>query len=262
MSNKKPTKPTVTDEQVIEREFGYATILPPTRSFEVGEMVELGNIERSEIIGKFKDGSIYKLRTTHTKRDGVAINETFALWFEISKFGTREKNNSQPNLAAPDTLHYRTLNSQVSSLLSRISHFGVEFCPSYQRGYAWTPEQKQALITTLLERGSIGTFSFNRRSYGTKGPLYEIVDGKQRLTALNEFFQDQFSIKGKYFSELTTSDQSLIENAPALIYDLEEASEKDILILFLRVNRAGTPVDQEHINKVQARLNELLNAPV
>ena len=36
---------------------------------------------------------------------------------------------------------------------------------------------------------------------------YDVLDGKQRLTTLIEYFTDSFKYKGKYFSELSFLDQ-------------------------------------------------------
>ena len=56
---------------------------------------------------------------------------------------------------------------------------------------------------------------------------------------------------------LADTDRHLIGNSPVTIYDIENAKEEDLLVLFLRVNRQGVLVDKSHIESVAARLAEI-----
>ena len=137
-----------------------------------------------------------------------------------------------------------------------MSDLCVYFNPSYQRDLVWTPQQKEALIETIFDHGAIGCFAFAYHD-SLDLPLYEIVDGKQRLSTLVEFSQDQFPVRGRYYSELSMHDMGIFNRAPVTVFQLENASLRDILVLFLRINRCGTPVDNKHIAKVRALLTSL-----
>lgn len=233
-------------------------VCPPKRMFEVGEPVEYGNNVNSVITGIIRGGLYYDVAVVQERRDGVSRFQSVVPWHHLYKIGHRDAVEREPSVALPDDLRFRCLSSTVGGLLNRIESGGVDFDPPYQRGHVWWRDEKERLIETIFNRGSIGTFAFNQRDFSFDGPIYEIVDGKQRLTTLNEFSQDVFPYKGKYFSQLNRQDRSLFDNTSAQTYDLENAGEIEVMKLFLRVNRAGTPVDEKHIDFVRGRLQELL----
>ena len=235
----------------------YARILPPLRSFEVGDGVEFGHRLGCTVTRKTEDGLYYEASGIDTNRNGQTPFLYSAPWYCFVPAGTAETRKQSPRMAVNDDLRYRTLSLSVGGLLSRVESAGVDFDPPYQRGHVWELPAKLRLLDTIFDRGTIGTFAFCMRDYGFKGPLYEVVDGKQRLTALVEFAQDQFRFRGLLYSEMHCSDRSLFDNCPTTVYDLEEGGEKDVLRLFLRINREGTPVDEKHIEMVRARLEEI-----
>lgn len=234
-------------------EYKDATIFAPTYFFEIGESVNYGNHKHATIQDKSSDSKIYQVQVEVSERDKTPYMRSDVLpWYSIFKVAKRES-----ALTSQLDLRYRTLSSQVSGMLSRCESAGVDFNPSYQRGLVWTPEQKVALISTIFNKGSIGSLSFNQRDYSTAGPIYEVVDGKQRLTTLLEFSQNQFPFKGKLFCELSPKDRYHFENHNIMVYDLERGTEREILQLFLLVNRRGTPVDVKHIEMVEKKLSDL-----
>jgi hypothetical protein len=61
--------------------------------------------------------------------------------------------------------------------------------PSWQRkSDAWSPAKKQNLIRSLLLRIPLPSIIIHERNDGTR----EVVDGRQRISALSEFFSNQF----------------------------------------------------------------------
>lgn len=69
-------------------------------------------------------------------------------------------------------------------------------------------ENKISLEQISTPTKFFSVFVFVQRDYGYKGKLYEIIDGKQRLTALLEFNEDRFQYNGYYFSELSNADKN------------------------------------------------------
>jgi len=61
-------------------------------------------------------------------------------------------------------------------------------------------EDEQKLIESVFNRVDIGKFVFIHLGYHSD-IMYEILDGKQRLTALYRFYTDQFTYNGYYYSE-------------------------------------------------------------
>jgi len=68
----------------------------------------------------------------------------------------------------------------------------------YQRKLVWTTREKQMLIDSILHEYPIPLILF-AETQTAQGPLYEILDGMQRLNAIFGFIENEFSIDGKYF---------------------------------------------------------------
>lgn len=82
--------------------------------------------------------------------------------------------------------------------------------------------------------------------------MYEVLDGKQRLSALQEFFEDRITYKGKYFSQLTQRDQNHFGNySISLAESQNELTEKQKLEYFIQLNTTGRVMDKQHLKKVE-----------
>jgi len=223
--------------------------IPANRRFKVGDAVRIGALDNAVVEEVLEGGRIYVIRHGVRKADAQEI--TAFPWMSVKPIA-HQKTGFTDNYNLRDSYS----NTIMDGLLGKVYHFGVDFNPEYQRGLVWTPEQKAALIQTVFDKGSIGTFAFNRRPY-SENPLYEIIDGKQRLSTLCEYYEDRWPFKGYCYSELSEYDTTTFKMASVLEVTLEDADEETKLRLFLRINRAGTPVDVEHILKVQAMLGRL-----
>jgi len=223
--------------------------IPANRRFAVGDAVRVGALTNAVIQEVLEGGRIY-LVSHGARQDGGFV--TAFPWLNVKPLNSSKATDFSDNF----DLRANYSNTSLDGLLGKAYHFGVDFNPSYQRGLVWTQTQKEALIRTIFDVGSIGTFAFNRKPY-CEGKLYEIIDGKQRLSTLCEYYEDRWPYNGAYYSELSGQDTSTFRNTSVLEVTLEEADEETKLRLFLRINRAGTPVDVEHIGKVQAMLDAL-----
>lgn len=81
------------------------------------------------------------------------------------------------------------------------------FLPTWQRGLVWSQDQKVKLIESLWLGLNIGTFTFNRsKKFG--GPLDNIlIDGQQRMWALQCYLSDEYPVFGYRWSETTEVDK-------------------------------------------------------
>jgi hypothetical protein len=141
-------------------------------------------------------------------------------------------------------------NGSVSSLMSRYLR-GLEDNPDYQRGYVWTMQDKARLLESLFMGREIGRFAFVTHKYPK---LDEVLDGKQRLNCLFEFYTSQISYQGIYWHQLSPRDRDRIESRSIQWVDLpgERYKKSDLLRIFLEVNAAGVPQTPEHLAKVEA----------
>lgn len=134
----------------------------------------------------------------------------------------------------------------------------------YQRDFVWTLENKQLLIDSIYNSIDIGKIVVRKRGYkwverrvkeGKEACFKDIVDGKQRLNAILEFIQDEFTdSKGFYFSDLSDKAKNSFFNFSSIGYGEigEEATDQDVLDVFLGVNFTGVPMSKEHIEYVQS----------
>lgn len=226
----------------------------PTRYFTVGEKVTVGHHQNAEILSVIDDCTYTVKCYGVTKKYGedVAYEQISDFnWHDIFKLTLYESNLLQPEL-------FRTeyQNRCIDGLLSMViaDYAGVDFNPDYQRGLVWSLEDKQLLIDSIFNHRSIGTFVLAKHKSTEK--LYEIIDGKQRLTTLIEFYEDRFSYKGYYFSQLSMKDKSHFEtNTQVSVGIIKNPSRQQKLQAFLAVNSRGVKVSDDVIAKVKLELD-------
>jgi uncharacterized protein with ParB-like and HNH nuclease domain len=149
-------------------------------------------------------------------------------------------------------------NSGIDSLINMVyGSTGVDFDVDYQREHVWGMDEKVALIDSIFKNIDIGKFVFVRRSWNTLGKLYEVLDGKQRLTAIIEFYEDRFPYKGYYFSQLSNKDKWAFKNHGVGYGYLENPDKRSIYDAFIKLNTCGKPMNPTHIEKVKKMMNEL-----
>jgi uncharacterized protein with ParB-like and HNH nuclease domain len=85
--------------------------------------------------------------------------------------------------------------------------------------------------------------------------LYDIIDGKQRLNAIQEFVNDIITDSyGNYFSDLSDQAQDEFYDYMGLSFYMlpTDATDDEILHEFLSVNFTGVQMSKEHIEYVKS----------
>lgn len=230
----------------------------PTRYFNVGERVHLGAHEEVYVREIGENLLYYVLEAIGVRR--VARSEGsneyhVAAWMEIYPYDK----SADTKFAREEKYRIRLLNSGVDSLLNMVygSYAGVDFDAEYQREHVWTLEDKIALIDSIFNNIDIGKFVFVQLHESTLGKYYQVIDGKQRLTALCEFYEDRFQYKGYYFSQLSFHDRYKFLNHPIAYGFLENPDKRGIYETFIKMNTCGKPMDHKHIDKVKKMLEGL-----
>lgn len=233
-------------------------ILPknPTRTFSVGERVQWGAMNETYVREVFENGLYYTIESIGVvrERDGVPKNEKrYMEWHELFKY-----NQTKPTtFGQPEKYYLRMLNSGLSSLIHMVHYSGVDFDVDYQRDHVWTLDDKVALIDSIFNNIDIGKFVFAQRSMGVDGKLYEIIDGKQRLTAICEFIEGRFQYKGMCYADLSNKDKHHILSHQISYGYLENPTKRAVYETFIKLNTTGRPMKNEDINKVKKLLNDL-----
>lgn len=144
--------------------------------------------------------------------------------------------------------------------------------PEYQRGAAWSPHQKQALIDSVFREYPLPAFFLEvKERSGLSGEVtktYEIIDGQQRILALDEYLRDDFELlkasnpklrlplsmraapapwEGKRFSDLSSELQDKIRASIVQSYLVQEVTNSDeVRDLFIRL-QSGTALTRQQI---------------
>ena len=235
----------------------------PTRFFEVGQEVAVGNFDKTVVNSIMEDGSVYSVTVTKTETDGhnrskkiTKEEERICAWYELYE----DRNADE----YPEMIHKEKeywINSRRTSLNELIRttnyYFGIDNEPDYQRELVWSEDDKVALIDSIFKDIDIGQFVLIHVGYSL-GHNYEILDGKQRLNALCEFFEGRFKYKGLTYAEMHPHDKSHFNNFGIVIGETRDTlTKKQKLDYFLRLNTRGKDQTADHLDRVKRMFEEI-----
>lgn len=228
-----------------------------TRMHSIGDKVEFGTFEEVWVKDILANGLVYVLGVISFERDkGKFEDQRVAAWHDVFPYRTSEEKKAVPVLNKKFDFG-NVFNQPISSVLHRYYYWGVDMNPEYQRGNVWSLEDKVALIDSIFNDIEIGRIVLMKRDYSyERKEAYEIIDGKQRLTALTEFYEDRFQYKGLFFSQMHPFDQNHFENKQMAVIEAPEMSREQVIEYFIRVNISGRPVNPEHLEKVKAMIKK------
>jgi hypothetical protein len=159
----------------------------------------------------------------------------------------------------------------LPSIVIMLSGSDYKLNPEFQRRHRWNITQKSKLIESFIMNVPIPPIFLYEDSYSH----YEVMDGLQRLTAIKEFYKDEFvldgleewpELNGKKYSTLPTQIKKGIDRRYlSSIILLQETAKNDLdamqlkQLVFERINSGGVKLEpQESRNAVfNGPLNEL-----
>lgn len=158
------------------------------------------------------------------------------------------------------------LNTDFMYLLDMYNSGELFMDPVYQRDFVWTKEQKQLYIKNLFEDKASIRPTFIEYSEtledGTRKRVTEVLDGKQRIKALIDFYNNEFDVDGLYYKDLHHLDQIFFERLN-VVYTriMNREGRKDLKLetkiqLFLEINMLGTRMSDEDLKRAQALLKD------
>lgn len=227
---------------------------PKHRKFKVGERVSFGAHKECYIREKGEDGMYYIVECLNVSRErGMPpANEFHAtMWHQLHKYEVKET-----NFTKEENFYIRQYNGSLSSLLHMIFYAGIDFEVEYQREHVWKTRDKVSLIDSIFNNIDIGKIVLVQLDY-THDIYYEVLDGKQRLSALRDFYEDRFKYNGYYYSELSRKDKNTFENHSIAYGYLDNPSKEAIFKTFIKLNTCGKPMARKHLDHVEKLLNEL-----
>jgi len=137
-------------------------------------------------------------------------------------------------------IRYAVRTRQIIDLINEIRRGTLNLTPYFQRNLVWRSIHKAEFIETIREglpfpqifiaKGSIDVDSMVSTS--------SVVDGQQRMSAIMEYVEGGFSVKGKRFDDLSTEDKTEILKYEVAVIDIDlKDDEPQIVDIFKRLNR-------------------------
>ncbi|MET3291821.1 UNVERIFIED_CONTAM: hypothetical protein ABID98_004391 [Brevibacillus sp. OAP136] len=155
----------------------------------------------------------------------------------------------------------------LNTLADLVSSKDIDISPKYQRRFRWDEERQSKLIESFLMNVPVPPVFLNEDSYGQ----YSVIDGKQRLTAITDFFKGKLTLKGlKVFSdingltfeELPKKLQTVMKTRPTIraIIILRQSDEDVKFEVFQRLNTGGVSLNAQEIRNstYPGQLNDLI----
>jgi hypothetical protein len=243
----------------LKRELEHVPYPPQRRILCVGDKVGCGNLAKSFIKEVYDNGRYYLMEYTGVNNNyGNPIYtegmQRYVTWLNVTKIPDR---TGKELIKYPDTMRsLNFLNTCIKTIFSKVYYFGVDMNPAYQRDYCWELKDKVALIDSIFAGADIGKFVFRHYEYNDREDHVsnEVIDGKQRISALCDFYEDRFQYNGLYYSELSNYEKHVFEDFDIQIAEVRGLNDKQILELFVRLNKSGKRMDEEHLQKVENML--------
>lgn len=82
----------------------------------------------------------------------------------------------------------------IQSILYQLEDKDIDLDPEFQRGDVWNTSKKQLLIDTIMRKWEIPPIFLINKDYGEPK---EVLDGHQRLRAIEDFYNNRFRFNGR-----------------------------------------------------------------
>lgn len=232
-----------------------------TRSFRIGDQVEIGALNNAIIVGQLHSRGIYAVEHDWSDRQDQTPWRKVGIWpwFEIIPYKEQEHNLLNPKtreFSKEDTIRIQAQQADISSLLAKYHFSGIDMNPEYQRDYVWEEDDKIALIDSIFNNVSIGMIVLIQRGWTHPGEHFEVLDGKQRIQAIVDFYEDRLSYKGRVFSQMTWRDRKHFEDHTIQFGIVSDLSKKQIMEYFIRLNTFGKTMSQDHLDFIKIKLSK------
>jgi uncharacterized protein with ParB-like and HNH nuclease domain len=254
----KPVKPTelTLEEQVFNVKKKYSTYPRPVHQnkiFEVGEnvVVRHGGFKSAKVLQNF-DNLVYLIELDYNKHIPYTDRTEPATENVLQHFSEVRKLETNKHVFELDS-KIRYISADIEHTLHSIIHFGCDLNPPYQREFVWDKQAQEELLDSIFNNVDIGRIVLLKNDY-TSDILYEVLDGKQRLTTLLMFYNDEITYKGYYYYQLPFN---MIHHFNNFSFPYAEVkrnqfkSENEIYEYFIKLNTTGKTVSNQHLEKVK-----------
>jgi uncharacterized protein with ParB-like and HNH nuclease domain len=138
---------------------------------------------------------------------------------------------------------------------------GLQLNPDFQRGHVWNEQQQIDFIENLLQGGAINgrliilnwPYPYEPNPYNGEYNDFVLIDGLQRLTALERFWNNEIQVFGYYKKEYTGYIPLCISMG---IQICNLKTKKEVLQLYLEINDTGVHHTPEELNRVKQLMQQ------
>jgi len=141
----------------------------------------------------------------------------------------------------------------VFEYLRQLEKGKITIQPDFQRHQVWKKSQKSRFIESILLNFPLPPIYLNE----TKESNYIVIDGLQRTTAINEFYNGDFALSelealpkynAYFFDDLPEYLQSKFEDKKLTIFSLKPSTPMVVIYdLFNRINTGGTQLNRQEV---------------
>ena len=130
----------------------------------------------------------------------------------------------------------------------------LQMSPDFQRAHVWTEEQQVKFVEFILRGGQSGRdLYFNHPGWmGSFAGEFVCVDGKQRITAIQRFLNNEISVFGQFYKDFGEPTSELDHSMVVHVNNLQTRAE--VLQWYIEMNEGGTPHAESEIERVKAML--------
>jgi len=170
-------------------------------------------------------------------------------------------------LRAQDDLVLQYNDLGLQTLADWVEAGVIDVAPDFQRRDRWNPSKQSLLIESFLLNLPIPPVYLAENAAGT----YSVIDGRQRLTAIQAFLQGDLALRGLQelpeldglrYPDLPPVMQSTLVMRPLRSVTLLRQTDPELkYLVFHRLNSAGEVLNAQEIRNVAYRgpLNDLLH---
>lgn len=165
-------------------------------------------------------------------------------------------------------------DSNISSIVQQIEQNIIDLQPDFQREIVWKVEKQQKLIDSLIRHWHIPPIHLVQIE-GKE--IYEVLDGKQRLFSIYQFYKDGFPFNGNFLpdaADFLELDKKKFSQFPQKIRNdflyntqirflyLTDVQSNEATELFLRLNYGTTVSASEKRNCIYGPIKNFLRQSI
>ena len=191
------------------------------------------------------------------------VNQTGPDDLEIDPEDTQFRDIERP--WDPESIRVASNSFSLRNMIDLIADGSLDLAPDFQRLQVWDRVQRAQLIESILLQIPLPAFYFAQDAEG----MLQVVDGVQRLSAVNDFvtggsngkggfplngLEYLADVKGKRFDDLPNLWKRRIYNTQIVAHVIAPTTPPDVMYdIFRRINTGGTPLTGQEIRHCVAK---------